>query len=39
MIYGGFGVAIVVTPLYMKVICGGALAFTTFKLIGAVRRA
>jgi hypothetical protein len=39
MIYGGFGVAIVATPLIMKVLCAGVLAFTTFKLIDAVRRA
>jgi hypothetical protein len=39
MIYGGFGIAIVAGPPFIQLICGGALAFTTFKLIAAVRRA
>ena len=39
MIYGGFGIAIVAGPPFVQLTCGGVLAFTTFKLIAAVRRA
>jgi hypothetical protein len=39
MLYGGFGSAVVAGPLFVKVICGVALAFTTYKLVDAVRRA
>jgi hypothetical protein len=39
MLYGGFGAAIVAGPLYVKLICGGALAYATFQLIAAIRRA
>ena len=39
MVYGGFGVAVVAGPPFVKLICGGVLAFATYKLIGAVRRA
>jgi len=39
MIYGGFGIAIVTGPPFVQVILGGVLAFTTSKLIAAVRRA
>jgi hypothetical protein len=39
MIYGGFGIPIAAGPLWVKVLCGALLAFVTFKLIAAVRRA
>ena len=39
MLYGAFSIAIVAAPLFAKVLCGGVLAFTTFKLIDAIRRA
>ncbi len=39
MIYGGFGIPIAAGPLWTKVLCGGLLAFVTFKLIAALRRA
>jgi hypothetical protein len=39
MTIGGFGAAVVAGPPIVKIICGGALAYTTFQLVAAVRRA
>jgi hypothetical protein len=39
MCVGGFGAAVVAGPPIAKVLCGGALAYTTFQLVAAVRRA
>ena len=39
MAFGGFGAAVVAGPPVVKILCGGALAYTTFQLVAAVRRA
>jgi len=39
MTVGGFGAGVVAGPLVVKVLCGGALGYTTFQLVAAVRRA
>jgi hypothetical protein len=39
MFYGGFGIAIVSGPLFVKILCGAVLAYATFQLVAAIRRA
>jgi hypothetical protein len=39
MTFGGFGAAVVAGPPVVKILCGGALAYTTFQLVAAIRRA
>ena len=39
MIFGGFGAVVVAGPPVVKVLFGGALGYTTYQLVAAVRRA
>ena len=39
MAFGGFSAAVVAGPPVVKLLCGGALCYTMFQLVAAVRRA
>jgi hypothetical protein len=39
LVFGGFGSVVVAGPLLAKILCGGALVYTTFQLTAAFRRA
>ena len=39
MFFGGFAVVIVAAPFFVKILCGAVLAYTSYQLIAAIRRA